>query len=58
MRIKEITNTADKARIDMLKRSKDNASNALKAERDRQKINNAQQQIRTAQSSLTTLARD
>lgn len=49
MRIQEITNTADKAKLDALKRNKDNASTALNAEKNRQKISNAQKQIRTAQ---------
>jgi len=36
------------ARVDSLKRQKDVASNNLKAERDRQKVTKAQQQIRMA----------
>lgn len=39
-------------RIDALKRQKDNVSKQLKAERVRQKIQKAQQQISTAQQSL------
>lgn len=54
MLIKEITTikplTPQQARINSLRQAKDNASKALKAERDRQKIAKAQQtisQIRT-----------
>lgn len=56
MRIKEITNTADKARLDGLKRNKDNASNALKAERQRQKLSKARQQATDASQALSKLA--
>lgn len=37
--------TPQKARIEALKHQKDNATKALKTERERQKIDNAQQQI-------------
>ena len=40
--------TPQQARIALLKKQKDNASNALKAERDRQTITKAQQQIAIA----------
>ncbi len=39
-------------RLDALKRQKDNATQALKAERARQKIVKAQQQITTARQSI------
>ena len=39
-------------RLDALKRQKDNATQALKAERARQKIVKAQQQITTARQSV------
>ena len=42
--------TPQKARIDALKRQKDIASKNLKAERDRQKVAKARQQLRLAQS--------
>ena len=42
--------TPQQARIDALKRQKDIASKNLKAERDRQKIAKAQQQLRQAQA--------
>lgn len=42
--------TPQQARIDSLKRQKDVASKNLKAERDRQKIAKAQQQIRATQT--------
>jgi len=42
--------TPQQARIDALKRQKDTASKNLKAERDRQKIAKAQQQLRLAQT--------
>jgi hypothetical protein len=42
--------TPQQARIDSLKRQKDIASKNLKAERDRQKIAKAQQQLRLAQT--------
>ncbi|WP_296969331.1 hypothetical protein [Polynucleobacter sp.] len=49
MLIKEITTikplTPQQARINSLRQAKDNASKALKAERDRQKIAKAQQTI-------------
>ena len=37
--------TPEKARIEALKNQKDNAAKALKTERERQKIDKAQQQI-------------
>jgi hypothetical protein len=56
MLIKEIATikplTPEKARIKALKTQKDNASKALNAERDRQKIAKAQQQLVKAQSSI------
>jgi len=51
MRINEIVNkpakplTPEKARIESLKQQKERASDALRAERDRQKITKAQKQI-------------
>ena len=55
MLIKEIANikplTPEKARIEALKRQKDNASKALKVERDNQKIAKAQKQLRQATST-------
>ena len=52
MLIKEIATvkplTPEKARINALKMQKDNASKALKAERDRQKIAKAQKNLNTA----------
>lgn len=51
MRINEITSkpikplTPDKARIESLKKQKERAGDALKAERERQKIHKAQQNI-------------
>jgi hypothetical protein len=54
MLIKEITSkpikplTPAKARIESLKQQKERASDALKAERDRQKITKAQKQIGNA----------
>ena len=52
MLIKEIATikplTPEKARINALKTQKDNASKALKAERDRQKIAKAQKNLNTA----------
>lgn len=49
MKINEIANikpkTAQQLRVDSLKRQKENISKQLKAERDRQKIANAQQTI-------------
>ncbi len=45
--------TPDQARIDALKQSKDRANNALKAEKDRQKIQKAQKQI--AQVKLSSV---
>ena len=51
MRISEIINkppTPEQARLDALKRQKEAAANNLKAERKRQKIAKAQQQLRTA----------
>jgi hypothetical protein len=56
MVIKEITSakppTPQQARIASLKTQKDNISKQLKAERDRQKIAKAQQQLVKAQSSI------
>ena len=46
------TNPTPNPRIDALRRQKENATRALKAERARQKISKAQQQISTAQQSL------
>ncbi len=52
MLIKEIATikplTPEKARINSLKTQKDNASKALKAERDRQKIAKAQKNLNSA----------
>lgn len=52
MLIKEIATikplTPEKARINALKTQKDNASKALNAERDRQKIAKAQKNLNTA----------
>ena len=56
MRIQEITNTADKARLDALKRNKDNANTALKAERQRQKLNKARQQATDASQALAKIS--
>ena len=42
--------TPEKARIETLKNQKDNAAKALKTERERQKIDKAQQQITAATS--------
>lgn len=42
--------TPEKARIEALKNQKDNAAKALKTERERQKIDKAQQQITAATS--------
>lgn len=56
MRITEITAnqplTPDKARIDTLTKQKDRASDALKAERDRQKRAKAVTQMRDAQRDM------
>ena len=56
MLIKEIATikplTPEKARIKALQTQKDNANKALKAERDRQKITKAQQQLAKVQSSI------
>ena len=43
--------TLQQSRIDTLKKQKDVASNNLKAERDRQRIDKAQQQIRAVTSN-------
>lgn len=55
MKILEITaikpTSPQQARIDGLKRQKENVSKQLKAERDRQKIAKAQQQIQAVKSS-------
>jgi len=61
MRINEIENnkspirplTPDQARIDALKQAKDRAGNALKAERNRQKLQKSQKQI--AQVNLSSV---
>ena len=57
MKILEITAikppSPQQARIDGLKRQKEAVGKQLKAERDRQKIAKAQQQIRDAQKHLT-----
>ncbi len=56
MVIKEITSakplTPQQARINSLKLQKDKASDALKAERDRQKIAKAQQHLVKVQSEI------
>ena len=56
MRIAEITAikplTPEKARIESLKKQKERASDALKAERDRQKRTKAADKMRTAQQQL------
>ena len=56
MVIKEITSakplTPQQARINSLKLQKERASDALKAERDRQKIAKAQQQLAKVQSEI------
>ena len=46
------TMSPDKAKIDSLKRTKDAATKNLKAERDRQKLAKAQQDIAAVRSSL------
>lgn len=45
--------TADKSRIDALKRSKDVASKNLSVERDRQKIASANRQIASVKANAT-----
>jgi hypothetical protein len=45
--------TPQQARINSLKLAKDNANKALKAERERQKLAKAQQQLAKVQSSVT-----
>jgi len=57
MRLKEIAKTIkpitqQQSRIDALKRQKDNATQALKAERARQKIAKAQQHIAQVNQSI------
>ena len=56
MLIKEISSikplTPEQSRIKALQTQKDNANKALKAERDRQKISKAQQQLAKVQSSI------
>jgi hypothetical protein len=47
--------TPQQARIKSLQTQKDNVSKQIKAERDRQKIAKAQQQITTAQQSIANL---
>jgi hypothetical protein len=58
MRIKEIATikplTPQQARINNLKQAKDNASKALKAERDTQKIAKARHQIQSVQQKKIT----
>ena len=49
----EAVSAPQNPRLDALKRQKDNATQALKAERARVKIQRAQQQITTARQSLT-----
>ena len=49
----EAVSAPQNPRLDALKRQKDNATQALKAERAREKIQKAQQQINTARQSLT-----
>jgi hypothetical protein len=57
MRIEEITAikplTPEKARIDALTKQKERAADALKAERNRQKVQKAQNQI--AQARLSSM---
>lgn len=58
MKILEVTTpatpkTPEQQRIAMLTKQKQVAADALKAERNRQKIQRAQQQIRTANQSQT-----
>ena len=53
-RLEEQERGASNTRLDALKRQKDNATQALKAEKARQKIQNAQQQITTARQSMLT----
>ncbi len=55
MRIFEIEKpkTPEQLRLDQLRVTSKRASDALKAERDRQKIAKAQQQIASAQQSIT-----
>lgn len=59
MRITEITAikpmTPEKARIDALTKQKERASDALKAERDRQKRTKAVAQMRDAQKAVQSL---
>lgn len=59
MRLKEfstnISSTPQKQRLDNLKLQKDNASKALKAERDRQKVAKARQTIATTKINQSTL---
>ncbi|QWD22040.1 hypothetical protein G6688_02560 [Polynucleobacter paneuropaeus] len=47
--------TPQQARIDGLKKQKENVGKQLKAERDRQKVAKAQQTIQTAKTNLTSL---
>lgn len=51
--VREQDTSTPNPRLDTLKRQKDNATKALKAERARQKITRAQQEITQAQQSLT-----
>ena len=46
--------TPEKARLDSLKRTKDAAAKNLKAERDRQKLKRAQQQIASVTYATST----
>lgn len=50
--VQEQSNTTPNPRLDALKRQKDNATKALKAERAREKITRAQQQIAQANQSI------
>lgn len=56
MLIKEIASikpiTPEQSRIKALQTQKDNANKALKAERDRQKISKAQQQLAKVRTSV------
>lgn len=53
-RLEEQERGVSNTRLDALKRQKDNATQALKAERAREKIQKAQQQITTARQSMLT----
>lgn len=62
MRFDEFTTnkqpTLEKIRIDALTKQKERASDALKAERDRQKRQKAVTQMRDAQASISKLGRN